>query len=76
MMKLKQILGYEYQGEKWVRMNPVLYDETSYRYMFNSYGNWLRIICKIVGHKMVYAKEDMPLYHARCAICKYEIVAE
>jgi len=76
MTKLKQILKYEYHGKEWERMNPIRYDKISCRYMFNRHGNWLRIICKILGHKMVCAYEEMPLYHARCAVCKYEIVAE
>lgn len=56
-------------------MNPILYNKTAYKHMFSRRGNWLRIMCKIVGHKMVRADDEMPLYHARCAICGYEIVA-
>jgi len=57
-------------------MSPSIYDKTVYQYIFYRRGNWLRIMCKIIGHKMVRAIEEMPLYHARCSICRYEIEAE
>ena len=76
MMELKQIFKYEYQGKEWVRIAPILCDKISCQYMFSRYGNWLRVICRIVGHRMVCSYEEKPLYHARCTICKYEIIAE
>ena len=76
MTKQENITKYECKSKGWMRINPILYDKIVYRHMFSRCGNWLRLICKVIGHKMVCADDEMPLYHARCAVCKHEIVAE
>ena len=56
-------------------MNAVLSKEV-YRHIFIKQGNWLRIMCRILGHTMMQADDEMPVFHARCATCMYEIIAE